>query len=103
MAEATASSSTPNRRQQAMIQPGDVDSEMLETWMRSDQLDPAQLAHGVVSKPEAARRGRFAPRLAHRHNLKSFLMTLYVSLGESKGAAQRERLLPYVRRELKLK
>ncbi|WP_295993363.1 DUF2785 domain-containing protein [Rugamonas sp.] len=40
--------------------------------------------------------------MAHRHNLRSFLMTLYISLSESKDGAQRERLLPYVRRELKL-
>jgi hypothetical protein len=30
------------------------------------------------------------------------MMTLYISLSESKDAAQRERLMPYVRRELKL-
>ena len=43
MTEATAASSTSNQRQQAMLQPGDVDAEMLETWIRSDQLDPATL------------------------------------------------------------
>lgn len=40
--------------------------------------------------------------MAHRHNPRSFLMTPYISLSESKDGAQRERLLPYVRRELKL-
>lgn len=39
--------------------------------------------------------------LARRHNLKSFLMPLYVSLSESKDAAQRERVLPYVTKALR--
>lgn len=41
-------------------------------------------------------------RLAGRHNLRSFLGPLYILLNESKDAAQRARLLPFVRRELKL-
>lgn len=39
--------------------------------------------------------------LAHRHNLKGFLLPLYVSLAESKDAAQRERLLPIVTKALR--
>jgi hypothetical protein len=48
--------------------------------------------------------GEMGPaRLAHRHNRRSFLMALYISISESKDAAQRERVLPLIRRELKLK
>ena len=39
--------------------------------------------------------------LARRHNLKSFLMPLYVSLAESSDAAQRARVLPFVTKALK--
>lgn len=39
--------------------------------------------------------------LAHRHNLKSFLLPLYVSLAESKDAAQRERMIPIVTKALR--
>lgn len=56
----------------------------------------------LATKPSEG--GEMGPaRLAHRHNLRSFLMTLYISLSESKNAALRERVLPFVRRELKLK
>ena len=39
--------------------------------------------------------------LAQRHNLKAFLLPLYVSLNESSDAAQRARLLPIVTKALK--
>lgn len=39
--------------------------------------------------------------LAQRHNLKAFLLPLYVSLAESTDAAQRARLLPIVTKTLK--
>jgi hypothetical protein len=39
--------------------------------------------------------------LAHRHNLKGFLQPLYVSLAESRDAAQRERLQPHVVKALR--
>lgn len=53
----------------------------------------------LVAKPGAP--AAMTPSdLAHRHNLKSFLMPLYVSLSESADAAQRERLLPLVRKAL---
>lgn len=39
--------------------------------------------------------------LAQRHNLKAFLLPLYVSLAESPDAAQRARLLPIVTKALK--
>ncbi len=39
--------------------------------------------------------------LAYRHNLKSLLAPLYVSLNETKDAAQRARVLPYVTKALK--
>lgn len=39
--------------------------------------------------------------LAGRHNLKAFLLPLYVSLNESADAAQRARLLPIVTKSLK--
>ena len=49
----------------------------------------------------AAERVEMSPaQLAHRHNLKSFLMPLYIKLVESKDAAQRERMLPIVQRAL---
>ena len=39
--------------------------------------------------------------LAHRHNLKSFLLPLYVNLAESQDAAQRARVLPFVTKALR--
>jgi hypothetical protein len=39
--------------------------------------------------------------LAHRHNMQSFLLPLYVSLAEGKDAAQRERMLPIVTKALR--
>lgn len=39
--------------------------------------------------------------LARRHNLKSFLQPLYVSLAESRDVAQRERMLPFVTKALR--
>lgn len=69
----------------------DLDAAEWDAWFSALAIKPAE-------------RAAMGPALlAHRHNLKSFLMTLYVSLSESKDAAQRERVLPYVRRELNLK
>ena len=68
-------------------------------------LDPAEWDawfSGLAIKP-AERAYMGAALLAHSRNLKSFLMPLYISLSESKDAAQRDRVLPFVRRELKLK
>lgn len=71
---------------------GNVDFSAAEwdAWFSSLAITPAE-------------RDAMLPQfIAHRHNLRSFLMTLYLSASESKDSAQRERLLPYVRRELKL-
>jgi hypothetical protein len=68
----------------------DISAAEWDTWFSSLAITPAE--HDAML-PQS---------MAHRHNLRSFLMTLYISLSESKDAAQRQRLLPYVRRELKL-
>jgi hypothetical protein len=68
----------------------DVSAAEWDAWFRSIAITAAE--HDAMQLSS----------MAHRHNLRSFLMTLYISLNESKDAAQRERLLPYVRRELKL-
>lgn len=68
----------------------DLDAAEWDAWFATLAIKPAERAEMGTSL------------LAHRHNLKSFLMALYVSLSESKDAAQRERVLPYVRRELGL-
>lgn len=54
-----------------------------------------------LALPAAERAATTQASLAHRHNLQGFLMPLYVSLNESKDAAQRERLLPAVKKALK--
>ena len=69
---------------------GDLRAAEWDAWFGALAITPAE--HDTMT-PQS---------MAHRHNLRSFLMTLYVSLQESKDAAQRERLLHYVRRELKL-
>lgn len=56
---------------------------------------------GTIAIPPADPSFRTQAGLARRHNLKSFLMPLYVSLNESKDEAQRERLLPAVRKMLR--
>jgi hypothetical protein len=69
---------------------------------RRSELDAADwdawLATLAVAPPGPA--GLSQADLAQRHNLKSFLMPLYVSLSESKDEAQRARLLPSVRKAL---
>jgi hypothetical protein len=69
----------------------DLDGAEWDAWFSALAIKPAERAE---MGPEF---------IAHRHNLRSFLMALYVSLSESKDAAQRERVLPFVRSELKLK
>lgn len=51
--------------------------------------------------PAGGRPERSQAPLARRHNLNSFLLPLYASLAESQDAAQRERLLPAVKKALK--
>lgn len=53
-----------------------------------------------LALPAAERAATTQASLAHRHNLQGFLMPLYVSLNESKDVAQRERLLPAVKKAL---
>lgn len=65
---------------------GSLEAADWEAWF-------AALAAPKGAQPQAA--------LAHRHNLKSFLLPLYASLAESKDEAQRARLLPFVTKALK--
>jgi len=67
----------------------ELDAGEWETWIGSIAITPADPSF------------RTQAGLARRHNLKSFLMPLYVSLSESKDEAQRERLLPAVRKTLR--
>lgn len=66
----------------------DLDATDWEAWFRALAPQPS---------------GNDALGLAHRHNLRSFLMPLYVLLNESKDDAQRDRALPHVRKALHLK
>jgi hypothetical protein len=51
---------------------------------------------------KASAHDRMSPAAsAHRHNLRSLLTTLYIALNESVDQAQRERVLPLVRKALK--
>lgn len=63
-----------------------IDASEWETWMMA-------LAAGSRDVTQAT--------LARRHNLKSFLQPLYVSLAESRDTAQRERMLPIVTKALR--
>jgi len=67
----------------------ELDAAEWEAWIGSIAITPADPSF------------RTQAGLARRHNLKSFLMPLYVSLSESKDEAQRERLLPAVRKALR--
>ena len=67
----------------------ELDAAEWEAWIGSIAITPADPSF------------RTQAGLARRHNLKSFLMPLYVSLGESKDEAQRDRLLPAVRKVLR--
>ena len=64
-----------------------------------DAPDWAAWCAGLVP-PAAERAAITQASLARRHNLQGFLMPLYVSLNESKDVAQRERLLPAVKKAL---
>ena len=69
---------------------------------RRGELDAADWAAWCagLALPAAERAATTQASLAHRHNLQGFLMPLYVSLNESKDVAQRERLLPAVKKAL---
>lgn len=67
----------------------ELDAADWEAWLATIAISPADPSF------------RTQAGLARRHNLKSFLMPLYVSLSESKDEAQRERLLPAVRKALR--
>ncbi len=67
----------------------ELDGADWEAWI-------AQLA------PPPMRRPVSQAALAYRHNLKSLLMPLYVSLSETKDAAQRARVLPFVTKALRV-
>ncbi len=70
---------------------------------RRDTLSGAEWAAWFAGLSAAATAPNAAPMaaLAQRHNLKAFLLPLYVSLAESTDAAQRARLLPIVTKTLK--
>lgn len=51
--------------------------------------------------PPAGQRPATQAALAYRHNVKSLLLPMYVSLSETKDAAQRARVLPFVTKALK--
>ena len=63
-----------------------IDASEWEAWMM-----PLAAVSTTVSQAS----------LARRHNLKGFLLPLYVSLAESKDLAQRERMLPIVTKALR--
>ena len=67
----------------------DITAAEWEAWFGAFVITPEERA---ASKPEL---------FARRHNFKSFLMPLYISLVETKNVAQRERLLPYVAKAIK--
>jgi hypothetical protein len=60
-----------------------------EAWFGTLAVNPSD--NGVPGQAQ----------LAHRHNVKSFMMSLYVLLSESKDAAQRDRALALVRNALR--
>ena len=70
---------------------------------RRSELDAAEWDawFGALAISPADRPVTTQAVLARRHNLKSFLMPLYVSLSESKDEAQRARVLPYVTKALR--
>ena len=67
----------------------DITTAEWEAWFGAFVITPEER---TASKPEL---------FARRHNLKSFLMPLYILLAESKDAGQSERVLPYVAKALK--
>ena len=67
---------------------GELDGAEWDAWF-------AALAPAPFERPASQ------AALAYRHNLKTFLAPLYVSLSETKDAAQRARVLPYVTKALK--
>lgn len=67
----------------------ELDAAEWEAWIGSIAITPADPSF------------RTQAGLARRHNLKSFLLPLYLALSESKDDAQRERLLPAVRKALR--
>lgn len=71
-----------------MARRGELDAAQWEAWF-------AALAGAAGQRPVTR------ATLAYRHNLKSLLMPLYVSLAETKDGAQRARLLPFVTKALK--
>ncbi len=66
---------------------GELDGAEWEAWF-------AALAPSPFQRPPTQ------AALAYRHNLKTFLAPLYVSLSETKDVAQRARVLPYVTKAL---
>ena len=69
---------------------------------RRAELDAADWQAWFAALPPAAsQRPVTQAALAYRHNLKSLLAPLYVALVETKDAAQRDRLLPFVTKALR--
>lgn len=68
---------------------------------RRSALDAADWETWFAALPAPAKGAAGEAVLAHRHNLKSFLLPLYVNLAESKDLAQRERVLPFVTKALR--
>ena len=71
---------------------GDISAAEWEAWFASLAIPKADL-DGASSLSAMAR----------YHNLKGFLMPLYIALIQSKDVAQRERLLPHVEQAYKIK
>lgn len=72
-----------------VTQRSEITTAEWEAWFGAFFITPED---SLASKPEL---------FARRHNLKSFLMPLYILVAESKDAGQRERVLPYVAKALK--
>lgn len=68
---------------------------------RRSALEAADWEAWFAALPAPARGPASDAVLAQRHNLKSFLFPLYVNLAESRDAAQRERVLPFVTKALR--
>lgn len=70
---------------------------------RRDTLSTAEWEawFSLLVGPAGGRPERTQVPLARRHNLQGFLLPLYASLSESKDDAQRERLLPIVKKSFR--
>lgn len=72
-----------------VTQRSDITTAEWDAWFGAFFITPEDR---MASKPEL---------FARRHNLKSFLMPLYILVAESKDAGKRETVLPYVAKALK--